>query len=108
MTDAGVTGRPGLRGRAAGYAPTMAQDEAPQDEAPRTTTPDDADPYVEPPNSTVDDWLGQRVQRDEELAERLVAESDGDLAEAERRFEQESDERQAYEAAHIQDDARGE
>lgn len=26
------------------------------------------DPYTEPPNSTVDDWFGQRVERD---AERL-------------------------------------
>lgn len=29
-----------------------------------------ADPYTEPPNSTVDDWFGQRVERDSERAER--------------------------------------
>jgi hypothetical protein len=28
------------------------------------------DPYTEPPNSTVDDWFGQRVQRDADNAER--------------------------------------
>ena len=27
------------------------------------------DPYTEPPNSTVDDWLGQRVERDAEQLE---------------------------------------
>ena len=27
------------------------------------------DPYTEPENSTVDDWLGQEVARDEELAD---------------------------------------
>lgn len=77
-----------------------------QHDAPRPTDTDHADPYVEPPNSTVDDWLGQRVQRDEELAERLVEETDGDLAEAEHRFEQQSSERQEYEAAHIQEEER--
>jgi hypothetical protein len=45
------------------------------------------DPIVEPPNSTVDDWLGQRVARDEERAERALDESDGDVEEAEQRYE---------------------
>lgn len=45
---------------------------------------------TEPDNSTVDDWMGQRVQRDEERAERIAAET-GDEAEAERRFEQENE-----------------
>jgi len=42
---------------------------------------------TEPENSTVEDWMGQRVQRDEVRAERIAAETD-DPAEAERRFEQ--------------------
>ena len=42
---------------------------------------------TEPENSTVDDWVGQRVQRDEERAEEIAAETD-DPAEAERRFEE--------------------
>ena len=44
----------------------------------------------EPENSTVDDWMGQRVQRDEERAEQIAAETD-DPAEAERKFEQVSE-----------------
>ncbi len=42
---------------------------------------------TEPENSTVDDWMGQRVQRDEERAEKIATETD-DPAEAERKFEQ--------------------
>jgi len=42
----------------------------------------------EPENSTVDDWLGQKVERDRALAERLLSET-GDVDEARRRFEQE-------------------
>jgi len=49
------------------------------------------DPYTEGPNSTVDDWLGQKVERDAERADQLVAEEHGDVAKAEKRFEQESD-----------------
>lgn len=36
------------------------------------------DPYTEPPNSTVDDWFGQRVERD---AESLAADGDARTAE---------------------------
>jgi hypothetical protein len=49
------------------------------------------DPLQEPENSTVDDWMGQRVDRDTERAERLLEETGGDEAEAERRFNQESE-----------------
>jgi hypothetical protein len=41
----------------------------------------------EPENSTVDDWIGQRVQRDEERAERLLEET-GDPDEAARQFDE--------------------
>lgn len=46
-------------------------------------------PYQEPANSTVDDWHGQELVRDEERADQLVDETGGDLDEAEARFEQE-------------------
>jgi hypothetical protein len=36
------------------------------EETSRRIQPDD--PYTEPPNSTVDDWLGQRVDRDMDAA----------------------------------------
>ena len=48
------------------------------------------DQITEPENSTVDDWMGQRVQRDEERAEQIASETD-DPAEAERKFEQVSE-----------------
>lgn len=48
------------------------------------------DPHREPDNSTVDNWLGQEVARDDELVDRLVEESGGDLEAAEHRFEFES------------------
>ena len=47
-----------------------------------------ADPYTEPPNSTVDDWHGQEVSRDFDAAEEALAETGGDEAAAERRFEE--------------------
>jgi hypothetical protein len=39
-------------------------------------------------DSRVDDWLGQSVERDAELAEELVEEADGDVEDAERRFDE--------------------
>ena len=50
----------------------------------------DKDPYQEPANSTVDDWMGQEVNEDMDKADRLVAESGGDLDRAEARFAEES------------------
>lgn len=38
----------------------------------------ETDPYREPENSTVENWHGQRVERDAELADELVADADGD------------------------------
>jgi hypothetical protein len=60
------------------------------------------DPLQEPENSTVDDWMGQRVDRDTERAERLLEETGGDEAEAERRFDQESEAEEWHEE-HVQD-----
>ena len=45
-------------------------------------------PITEPPNSTVDDWHGQEVQRDIDAADAAVEEADGDLDEAERIFDE--------------------
>jgi hypothetical protein len=60
------------------------------------------DPLQEPENSTVDDWMGQRVDRDTERAERLLEETGGDEAEAERRFDEESEAEEWHEE-HVQD-----
>lgn len=44
------------------------------------------DPHTEPDNSTVEDWMGQEVNSDMDLADQLVEESGGDLDEAEEKF----------------------
>lgn len=45
---------------------------------------------IEPPNSTVGDWLGQQASEDEEVVDELLEETGGDVAEAERRFPERS------------------
>ena len=55
----------------------------------RTDERDDTE-VVEPDNSTVDDWLGQRVGRDTELAEEIAGET-ADPEVASRRFEEEKE-----------------
>ena len=48
----------------------------------------DEDVIEEPANSTVDDWLGQQVARDDALADEAMQEADGDTERAEEIFEQ--------------------
>ena len=48
------------------------------------------DPHHEPENSTVDNWMGQEVNKDAELADRLIEENNGDEAAAEQEFERRS------------------
>ena len=54
----------------------------------------------EPENSTVDDWFGQNVARDQEVADKVVAEAGGDMEEAEARFEEEADGEERYREGH--------
>jgi hypothetical protein len=54
----------------------------------------------EPDNSTVDDWFGQNVARDQELADELVAEEGGDTEAAEERFDEEAEGQAKYDAGH--------
>lgn len=44
------------------------------------------DTIREPDNSTVDDWLGQEVDRDMDRADQALEEAGGDRGEAERLF----------------------
>lgn len=63
------------------------------------------DPVEEPKeDSTVDDWFGQNVARDQELADQIVTEEDGDLSAAQDRFEEEATGQQTYEAGHPRPD----
>lgn len=48
------------------------------------------DPHQEPSGGEVEGWMGQEVQKDEELVDRLVAEEGGDVEAAEERFGEES------------------
>jgi hypothetical protein len=51
-------------------------------------------------DSTVDDWFGQNVARDQDLADELVDEEGGDLRRAEERFEEEAEGQDRYDAGH--------
>jgi hypothetical protein len=65
--------------------------------------PDDDGAVKEPPNSTVDDWFGQNVARDQEVADRVAAEED-DPAAAEERFDEEAEGKETYDAGHPRPD----
>ena len=54
----------------------------------------------EPENSTVDDWFGQNVARDQDLADELVEEEGGDMEAAEQRFDDEAVGQEKFEAGH--------
>jgi hypothetical protein len=58
------------------------------------------DKITEPENSTVDDWFGQNVARDQDLADDLVAEEGGDLQAAEERFDEEAEGEEKFKAGH--------
>lgn len=60
----------------------------------------DQDEIKEPDNSTVDDWFGQNVARDQDLADELVEETGGDAGAAEERFEEEAQGKAKYDAGH--------
>lgn len=65
--------------------------------------PDPTEPgteAVEPDNSTVEDWLGQNVSRDEEVADEAMAEAGGDTNEAEQIFEDRATGEETYDEGH--------
>jgi len=49
------------------------------------------DPHEEPENSTVDNWMGQEVNKDAELADEVMREKGGDESEAEKAFNERSE-----------------
>ena len=57
------------------------------------------DTIREPENSTVDDWFGQNVARDQEVADKVSAEADSP-EEAEAAFEEQAEGEDKYEAGH--------
>lgn len=66
-----------------------------------------SDPEVrEPDNSTVDDWFGQNVARDQEVADKAAAEND-DPAAAEAQFEDEAEGKERYDEGHPRPEGDG-
>lgn len=57
------------------------------------------DEVREPENSTVDDWFGQNVARDQEVADKVSAEADSP-EEAEAAFEEQAEGEEKYEDGH--------
>jgi hypothetical protein len=57
------------------------------------------DAIIEPPNSTVDDWIGQRTERDVARAEEALEQTGGDESEAEELFDQQTERRAGEPAA---------
>ena len=53
----------------------------------------------EPDNSTVDDWFGQNVARDHEVADQVSAEADSE-DEAEEAFKDRAEGEEKYKAGH--------
>ena len=67
------------------------------------TTDQTTGAVVEPENSTVDDWFGQNVARDQDVADRVSEEAD-DESEAEARFAEEAHGEERYRAGHPRPD----
>ncbi len=57
---------------------------------------DDGGEVQEPDNSTVEDWFGQDVARDEDVADKAVAENET-LEEAEAQFDREAEGKETHE-----------
>ncbi|MCU1371660.1 MAG: hypothetical protein JWO77_2854 [Ilumatobacteraceae bacterium] len=53
----------------------------------------------EPDNSTVDDWFGQNVARDQEVADEVIANADSE-EEAEAQFERQAEGEEKYREGH--------
>ena len=51
------------------------------------------DAIIEPPNSTVDDWIGQRADRDAARADDALEQTGGDPAAAEELFDERTERR---------------
>ena len=66
----------------------------------RSTAADGDAEVVEPENSTVDDWFGQNVARDQDVADDAMAEAGGDPQEAEKIFEVRAEGEERFEEGH--------
>lgn len=67
------------------------------------------DALKEDESGAVDDWMGQEIERDTEVAERAVDEAGGDMDEAEKKFDEQAEGEQRHKAnfPHPDDDDGG-
>ena len=70
--------------------------------APPANTPDTSpgEEVVEPENSTVDDWFGQNVARDQDVADAAMDEADGDADKAQEIFDEQAEGQAKYDEGH--------
>lgn len=54
----------------------------------------------EPDNSTVDDWFGQNVARDQDVADEAMEEAGGDTEKAEKLYEERAQGEETYDEGH--------
>jgi len=54
----------------------------------------------EPDNSTVDDWFGQNVARDQDVADEAMKEAGGDTEKAEKLYEERAQGEETYDEGH--------
>lgn len=66
-------------------------------------TQEPGDEVHEPDNSTVDDWFGQNVARDQEVADQVSAEAGSD-EEAEQRFDEQAEGEDRFQEGHDRPD----
>ena len=55
---------------------------------------------VEPENSTVDDWFGQNVARDQDVADQAMEDAGGDVEEAEELFDERAEGEAKFDEGH--------
>ncbi len=60
----------------------------------------DGEEVHEPDNSTVDDWFGQNVARDQDVADEAMHEAGGDPEQAEKIYEERAEGEATYEEGH--------
>ncbi|MDQ6698071.1 MAG: hypothetical protein M3Z46_11515 [Actinomycetota bacterium] len=58
------------------------------------------DEVREPDNSTVDDWFGQNVARDQDVADEAMDEARGDEKKAEQLYQERAEGAETYEKGH--------
>ena len=62
--------------------------------------PDRDEEVREPDNSTVDDWFGQNVARDQDVADEALDDTGGDSTEAEKLYAERAEGEETFKSGH--------